>query len=61
MAKRHSSSRTICTLGEAAAWPVLSFVKKFKQDFEAKGAADEAKHGAASSQKIAASPNHRAP
>ena len=35
--------RTICAFGEAAAWPVLSFVKKFKEDFEAKGAADEAK------------------
>ena len=34
--------RTICAFGEAAAWPVLSFVKKFKEDFEAKGAADEA-------------------
>lgn len=33
--------RTICAFGEAAAWPVLSFVKKFKEDFEAKGAADE--------------------
>jgi NADH-quinone oxidoreductase subunit F len=36
--------RTICAFGEAAAWPVLSFVKKFKEDFEAKGAADEVKH-----------------
>jgi NADH-quinone oxidoreductase subunit F len=34
--------RTICAFGEAAAWPVLSFVKKFREDFEAKGAADEA-------------------
>jgi NADH-quinone oxidoreductase subunit F len=51
--------RTICAFGEAAAWPVLSFVKKFKEDFEARGAADEAKHGAAAApQKIAASPNH---
>jgi len=33
--------RTICAFGEAAAWPVLSFVKKFKDEFEAKGAADE--------------------
>ena len=33
--------RTICAFGEAAAWPVLSFVKKFKEDFEAKGATDE--------------------
>ena len=35
--------RTICAFGEACAWPVLSYVKKFKDDFEAKGAADEAK------------------
>jgi len=34
--------RTICAFGEACAWPVLSFVKKFKDEFEAKGAADEA-------------------
>jgi NADH-quinone oxidoreductase subunit F len=50
--------RTICAFGEACAWPVLSFVKKFKEDFENKGAADEAKHrqGGAAQQKIAASP-----
>jgi NADH-quinone oxidoreductase subunit F len=34
--------RTICAFGEACSWPVLSFVKKFREDFEAKGAADEA-------------------
>ena len=34
--------RTICAFGEACAWPVLSFVKKFKDEFEARGAADEA-------------------
>ena len=50
--------RTICAFGEACAWPVLSFVKKFREDFEARGAADEAKRGAAAPQKIAASPNH---
>jgi NADH-quinone oxidoreductase subunit F len=53
--------RTICAFGEACAWPVLSFVKKFKDDFEAKGAADEAKNGGAGpskEMKIAASPNH---
>ena len=38
--------RTICAFGEACAWPVLSYVKKFKDDFEAKGAADEAKAAA---------------
>ncbi len=35
--------RTICAFGEACAWPVLSFVKKFKDEFEARGAADEAR------------------
>jgi NADH-quinone oxidoreductase subunit F len=35
--------RTICAFGEACAWPVLSFVNKFKDEFEAKGAADEKK------------------
>jgi NADH-quinone oxidoreductase subunit F len=49
--------RTICAFGEAAAWPVLSFVKKFKDEFEARGAADEAKHGDTAPQKIAARPN----
>ena len=38
--------RTICAFGEACAWPVLSYVKKFKDDFEAKGAADEARQAA---------------
>ncbi|MFM7103818.1 MAG: NADH-quinone oxidoreductase subunit NuoF [Verrucomicrobiota bacterium] len=37
--------RTICAFGEAAAWPVLSFVKKFKSEFEERGAADEAARG----------------
>ncbi len=36
--------RTICAFGEACAWPVLSFVQKFKEEFEAKGSADEARH-----------------
>jgi NADH-quinone oxidoreductase subunit F len=33
--------RTICAFGEACAWPVQSFVAKFKDEFVAKGAADE--------------------
>ncbi len=33
--------RTICAFGEACAWPVLSFVNKFKDEFEARGKADE--------------------
>jgi NADH-quinone oxidoreductase subunit F len=35
--------RTICAFGEACAWPVLSFVNKFKDEFEARGAAQEVK------------------
>jgi NADH-quinone oxidoreductase subunit F len=35
--------RTVCAFGEAASWPVLSFVRKFKDEFEARGAADEAR------------------
>jgi NADH-quinone oxidoreductase subunit F len=31
--------RTICAFGEACAWPVQSFVGKFKAEFEARGAA----------------------
>src|SRR2546425_3131698 len=33
--------RTICAFGEACAWPVPSFVGKFRDEFVAKGAADE--------------------
>jgi NADH-quinone oxidoreductase subunit F len=35
--------RTVCAFGEACAWPVLSFVGKFKDEFVARGTADEAK------------------
>jgi NADH-quinone oxidoreductase subunit F len=51
--------RTICAFGEACAWPVLSFVNKFRDEFEARGVADEAKNAAAGpshGMKIAASP-----
>jgi NADH-quinone oxidoreductase subunit F len=51
--------RTICAFGEACAWPVLSFVHKFREEFVARGSADEAKNAAAGpshSMKIAASP-----
>jgi NADH-quinone oxidoreductase subunit F len=34
---------TICAFGEACSWPVQSFVGKFKDEFVAKGAADEAR------------------
>lgn len=33
--------RTICAFGEACSWPVQSFVRKFKDEFEAKGSRDE--------------------
>ena len=33
--------RTICAFGEACSWPVLSFVKKFKDEFETRGAEAE--------------------
>jgi NADH-quinone oxidoreductase subunit F len=29
--------RTICAFGEACAWPVLSFVQKFRDEFERRG------------------------
>src|SRR5262245_51589835 len=40
--------RTICAFGEACSWPVQSFVAKFKDEFVARGAADEAVHAAGS-------------
>jgi NADH-quinone oxidoreductase subunit F len=53
--------RTICAFGEACSWPVQSFVAKFRDEFVAKGAADEARRektsGAAANDKIAASPH----
>lgn len=33
--------RTICAFGEACSWPVQSFVAKFKDEFIARGTADE--------------------
>jgi NADH-quinone oxidoreductase subunit F len=42
--------RTVCAFGEACSWPVQSFVAKFKEEFVAKGRADEemrAKQGTA--------------
>jgi NADH-quinone oxidoreductase subunit F len=51
--------RTICAFGEACSWPVQSFVGKFKDEFIAKGAEAEARHGGAGPThdlKIAASP-----
>ena len=42
--------RTICAFGEACSWPVLSFVKKFKDEFEARGAEDEARRAVGGSE-----------
>ncbi len=39
---KNIQGRTICAFGEACAWPVLSFVNKFKEEFVARGADDEA-------------------
>src|SRR5436853_4112725 len=39
--------RTICAFGEACSWPVQSFVGKFKDEFVARGAADEQRKEAA--------------
>jgi NADH-quinone oxidoreductase subunit F len=51
--------RTICAFGEAAAWPVLSFVNKFKDEFIARAAQGAPQAGAgAHAMKIAASPQH---
>ncbi len=54
--------RTICAFGEACSWPVQSFVRKFKDEFEAKGAANEAKTanigaGPTAEMKLAATPH----
>ncbi len=43
--------RTICAFGEACSWPVQSFVAKFKDEFVAKGAADEERNKQAASAK----------
>jgi NADH-quinone oxidoreductase subunit F len=57
--------RTICAFGEACAWPVQSFVAKFKDEFVVKGAADEERRakeskgaGPGLEMKLAASPQH---
>jgi NADH-quinone oxidoreductase subunit F len=54
--------RTICAFGEACSWPVQSFVGKFKDEFEARGAADEERRagqgaGPTAEMKLAASPH----
>ena len=53
--------RTICAFGEACSWPVQSFVAKFKDEFTARGAADEAKRAAESHSSTLAVPVESAP
>jgi NADH-quinone oxidoreductase subunit F len=53
--------RTICAFGEACSWPVQSFVSKFKDEFVARGTADEERRarkgaGPTAEMKLAASP-----
>jgi NADH-quinone oxidoreductase subunit F len=53
--------RTICAFGEACSWPVQSFVGKFKDEFIARGEADEERRapqgaGPTAQMKLAASP-----
>jgi NADH-quinone oxidoreductase subunit F len=53
--------KTICAFGEACSWPVQSFVAKFKDEFVAKGAADEerrAKETATGKKELAANAVH---
>ena len=58
-----TGGRTICAFGEACSWPVQSFVGKFKDEFVARGAADEARRaattsaGPAATVRLAASPH----
>ncbi|HOW65951.1 MAG TPA: NADH-quinone oxidoreductase subunit NuoF [Candidatus Paceibacterota bacterium] len=47
IANQIPNGRTICAFGEACSWPVQSFVSKFKEDFERKGAEAEAHRAAA--------------
>ena len=58
---KNIQGRTICAFGEACAWPVLSFVNKFKDEFVARGAEAERRNAAkgaspAVEMKMAASP-----
>jgi len=47
--------RTICAFGEACSWPVQSFVAKFKDEFVAKGKADEERRAKENVESAAAS------
>src|ERR1043165_3814655 len=48
--------RTICAFGEACSWPVQSFVGKFKDEFVAKGKADEERRAKENVQPAKATP-----
>jgi NADH-quinone oxidoreductase subunit F len=45
------AGRTICAFGEACAWPVQSFIGKFKDEFE-----EHANRGAEAAKSIAPQP-----
>ena len=51
--------RTICAFGEACSWPVQSFVAKFKDEFVAKGKADEERRPKQATAPKAATPAER--
>ncbi len=52
--------RTICAFGEACSWPVQSFVGKFREEFVAKGSADEERNPSQGTGEIPA-PSRKAP
>jgi NADH-quinone oxidoreductase subunit F len=45
----HIEGHTICALGDAAAWPVQSYLKRFSDEFEAHIAAGRCVAGEAAS------------
>jgi len=51
--------RTICAFGEACSWPVQSFVAKFKDEFVAKGKADEERRAKQTAAAKSATPAER--
>src|SRR5437773_10729664 len=57
---KNIQGRTICAFGEACAWPVLSFVNKVKDEFEARGAADESHHNVKATTTAAETRKHAA-
>jgi NADH-quinone oxidoreductase subunit F len=53
------NGRTICAFGEACSWPVQSFVGKFKDEFVAKGKADEERRAKEQAKPATATPSER--